>query len=699
MTLVLDEYADRTRPIGVCGLGYVGLHLSMAMARSYRVVAYDAEPLRTDDLRRGLDFFGEVAPAALADSGIRFTSDMSELAACGVIILAVPIEPGPDRKPDFSAVRTACDAVGRVMRPGTVVVFESPLPSIAIEAECIPVLEAASGGLWGGGFRTGYSLGGINPAEKVYKVAGVLRRVSGDGPAVSLFLRALYAPCEDTLIVPPSAMLGVVDARAAKPELPWREIIIGVLAGLNLVMTSWSYGGQALWAQWISFGLSAAAFLALFIPDTPASAGTRLRSAAAELLRCLPFWCGLMLMVLFAMQGFNPRASVEFDGALWQLIPLEFVSGLPTGIEAPFDLKGAPGGMNAFRTLLIFASPWLLFTALWCGLKSRRVVSALMGAVLASGAALAVFAMGMRAAGDTMLYGRVPVSIASPLGPFMYQNQGGAFFYLTFFVGCAYGLRAWVRSTRRVHAAGPHWVALAACLLLLAAALVSHSFGALLVLCLSFFVLVPAILLTRAKVKESDHLTLRRVAPGAIAAAALLSLFFVTVVTQGDFAGMIDKVRAKMDLARMASVDDRRALREATLAMIGDGHPVFGTGAGSYRWYAPQYFSRFPEFCNAQGNLITTASYAHCDWLQFLAEWGVFGLALLGAAIGWFVLRVRALLVSIVPAWPIVAGLFLCCTHAAMDYLLFNPAILLLMATAAFYALFLTRKTPHGPVA
>ncbi len=178
--------------IAVVGLGYVGLPLAVALARHYPVVGYDIDRRRIDELAARRDRTGEIAEAALADCSATFTADAGAMAGADVFIITVPTPVDLDHRPDLSAVRAACRAVGEVLAKGAVVVLESTVYPGVTEEVCGPDLEAASGLRCGDDFFLGYSPERINPGDKVHTVDRIVKVVAGQTPEVAAMLADLY---------------------------------------------------------------------------------------------------------------------------------------------------------------------------------------------------------------------------------------------------------------------------------------------------------------------------------------------------------------------------------------------------------------------------------------------------------------------------------------------------------------------------
>ncbi len=483
----------------------------------------------------------------------------------------------------------------------------------------------------------------------------------------------------------------VVRVRAhagARKPVPRREAAIATLCGLNLVALPWADAGYSVGAQSFAFITAALAFAYLFLPvgydeRRSATAG----ESFALLVRCVPFWCGLALLALFVTQGLNPAATVMFDGRNWLVLPETPVAGLPAGVAAPFARAEAPGGMNAFRTALVFAPAWLTFCALWCGVRGRRVTLRLAFAVAFSSGALAVMAIGLRAAGRAPRPAYHPAAGDSLFGTFFYQNQGGAYFALAAAVAFSAALAYWTGAASAGRRGGAYQPLVVLASVAALAAPASFSFGAL----ASVGALVPAVLVAYAVCRSrlrgllgefSFVPSAQMWAVGGLAAVALGAL-----ACFGDYRGISDKVAHKMSLVRRDALDDRAPIRAATLRMYADTSAVWGYGAGAYRWVSPKYFAQDPFFCDAAGKLKARSNHAHGDWLQMLAEWGAAGLGLVLLGLGWVLFRLRRVFTATAAAaWPVAAGLLILAAHAGADCLLFNPAIALLAAFSLFFA-------------
>ncbi|MBV6487295.1 MAG: UDP-N-acetyl-D-glucosamine 6-dehydrogenase [Pseudorhodoplanes sp.] len=168
------------RKIAVIGLGYVGLPVAIAFARTgTAVVGFDIDHARIDELRAGRDRTREVEPGELAQPSLRYESDSRALAGSDFYIVTVPTPIDAARRPDLRALMSASDVVGRVLKRGDIVVYESTVYPGCIEEDCAPILERVSGLKAGSDFTVGYSPERINPGDRQHRFETIMKVVSG----------------------------------------------------------------------------------------------------------------------------------------------------------------------------------------------------------------------------------------------------------------------------------------------------------------------------------------------------------------------------------------------------------------------------------------------------------------------------------------------------------------------------------------
>ncbi len=179
--------------IGIIGLGYVGLPLAVAFGTKYPVVGYDVKVERISQLSQGIDLTREVEKdELLASEHLTFTANPNEIDDCTVYIVTVPTPIDQFNKPDLGYLVKASITVGKLLKKGDVVVYESTVYPGCTEEECVPILEKCSGMVFNEEFTCGYSPERINPGDKERTLTKILKIVAGSTPETTKFLGELY---------------------------------------------------------------------------------------------------------------------------------------------------------------------------------------------------------------------------------------------------------------------------------------------------------------------------------------------------------------------------------------------------------------------------------------------------------------------------------------------------------------------------
>ncbi len=179
--------------VAVLGLGYVGLSLAVAFGTRQRTIGFDLSERKVASYRRGVDPTGELSDEQMrAATGLSVGCDPAELMQADYIIVAVPTPVDSAHQPDFSALTGASETVGRYMKRGAIVVFESTVYPGATEEICIPIMEKFSGMRWMEDFHVGFSPERINPGDKEHTLVSIPKVVSGDDAATLEKIAALY---------------------------------------------------------------------------------------------------------------------------------------------------------------------------------------------------------------------------------------------------------------------------------------------------------------------------------------------------------------------------------------------------------------------------------------------------------------------------------------------------------------------------
>ncbi|HAA26256.1 MAG TPA: nucleotide sugar dehydrogenase [Ruminiclostridium sp.] len=176
---VYEQLLNGEKALAVVGLGYVGMPLAIEFAKKIRVIGYDKSKEKINSYKKGIDATGEVSNEAIRNTTALFSDDDSVLADAAFYIVAVPTPIAEDKTPDLSSLVYASRDVGRHLKKGDIVVYESTVYPGVTEEVCVPILERESGLACGTDFKVGYSPERINPGDKVHTVTKVLKIVSG----------------------------------------------------------------------------------------------------------------------------------------------------------------------------------------------------------------------------------------------------------------------------------------------------------------------------------------------------------------------------------------------------------------------------------------------------------------------------------------------------------------------------------------
>ena len=179
--------------VAVVGLGYVGLPLAVAFGRKFRTIGFDLSAEKVENYHRHVDPTGEISGQELRDATqLAVTTDPAQLGAADIIVVAVPTPVDAVRQPDFGPLVGASATVGKHMKKGATVVYESTVYPGATEEVCIPVLEKNSGKTWLKDFNVGYSPERINPGDKEHRLETIVKVVAGDTPETLERIAGLY---------------------------------------------------------------------------------------------------------------------------------------------------------------------------------------------------------------------------------------------------------------------------------------------------------------------------------------------------------------------------------------------------------------------------------------------------------------------------------------------------------------------------
>ena len=184
---------DKSAVLALIGLGYVGLPLAVEFGKKYDVIGFDINEKRIDQLKKGNDKTLEVSTEELAEAvKLSYTTKLEDLKRADIFIVTVPTPVDDFKVPDLTPVIKASETVGKVMKKGAVVVYESTVYPGCTEEDCVPILEKFSGLKFNKDFYCGYSPERINPGDKEHRVSTIKKIVSGSTPEIANSLNKLY---------------------------------------------------------------------------------------------------------------------------------------------------------------------------------------------------------------------------------------------------------------------------------------------------------------------------------------------------------------------------------------------------------------------------------------------------------------------------------------------------------------------------
>lgn len=220
--------------LAVIGLGYVGLPLAVEFGKKRSVVGFDINQARISALQAGCDSTLEVSAEELTQSvGLTFSASMEDLKACNFFIVTVPTPIDEHKRPDLTPLIKASETIGKVLKAGDVVVYESTVYPGATEEDCVPVLERVSGLKFNVDFFAGYSPERINPGDKEHRVTTIKKITAGSTPVVAEKIDQLY---NEIITVGTHKASSIKVAEAAKViENTQRDLNIALINELAII--------------------------------------------------------------------------------------------------------------------------------------------------------------------------------------------------------------------------------------------------------------------------------------------------------------------------------------------------------------------------------------------------------------------------------------------------------------------------------
>ncbi len=236
---------EEQKTIAIIGLGYVGLPLAVEFGKRRPVIGFDINAARIAELVVGQDRTLEVDPADLAEARhLRFSSTADDLRAARIFIVTVPTPIDAHKRPDLTPLIKASETVGRALKKGDIVIYESTVYPGATEEDCVPVLERVSGLKFNTDFFCGYSPERINPGDKAHRLTMIRKVTAGSTPEVAAEVDALYA---DIITAGTHRAQSIRVAEAAKViENTQRDLNIALINELAIIFNRMGIDTEAV---------------------------------------------------------------------------------------------------------------------------------------------------------------------------------------------------------------------------------------------------------------------------------------------------------------------------------------------------------------------------------------------------------------------------------------------------------------------
>jgi UDP-N-acetyl-D-glucosamine/UDP-N-acetyl-D-galactosamine dehydrogenase len=220
--------------VAIIGLGYVGLPIAVEFAKVMPTIGFDLSKDKIENFKKKFDSTGEVSQEQFESAlHLTVTSDPADIALANFFVVAVPTPVDNAHKPDFSPLVSASNIVGKYMKPGSIVVYESTVYPGATEEVCIPILEQVSGLKWKKDFNVGYSPERINPGDKEHTLTTIVKVVSGDTPSTLKKVSEVYGAIIKAGVYEASS---IKVAEAAKViENTQRDLNIALMNDLSMI--------------------------------------------------------------------------------------------------------------------------------------------------------------------------------------------------------------------------------------------------------------------------------------------------------------------------------------------------------------------------------------------------------------------------------------------------------------------------------
>lgn len=464
-----------------------------------------------------------------------------------------------------------------------------------------------------------------------------------------------------------------MNKRLKIPVVALRECLVVFAGSLTLMFTAWGLGCVRVWSLHSLFAGALLTFLMAILPLPESWNGNDRQHGNVQnfkRLLCFPvFWLGLVFLIYILIQGLNP-AWIQIKGTEgWWLEKLDSVNWLPSSVSASYRAT------NAFRILTSFGATFLLVCGLWVGLQRRICVVLLLWIFLLSGTGMAIVAILQKFTNADAILWSVPSPNSNFWGTFFYRNEATAYLILIIAVSGVLYFYHLNRSEQNGASGGPHLLLFVFIVITYTSIALALSRGGII-----FGSLTVGVFVCLASWHWVYSLKKRPPVLLMVLTALLLGGGGYTILRYIDVEAIKTRFGDIEKTIEMADKDSRTITTKVTWEMFQE-RPWYGWGAGSWRYVFPCYQRNYPEiyylYHHRKRGWVGRKIYyyAHNDIVQFPCEYGIVGCSfLLLIFVYWIGLQWFRLSGNVLSALMLQTGIFVGFGHAALDFILQNPA-------------------------
>ena len=461
---------------------------------------------------------------------------------------------------------------------------------------------------------------------------------------------------------------------SCKVPVSIREWLVCTFSASTLVFTAWSFGGYETWALHLLFLGGLATFLVSVVPMPSSWNGFDQQHGNLKNLKRLLaqpfFWASLCLLGYILIQYFNPSIVQVYGEKSWWVEPMI----PPLGSYLPSSVKADYNTMNALRTFVIQASSLALACGILVGIQRRKPALIILWSFVLSGVAMSFVAILQKLSGTDKILWFLECINNYFWGTFAYRNQGAAFLMLVLLISALLYFFYLRRANERLKNGGPHFLLFGFVILLLGSIWLALSRGGI--------ILSVSLALVFCSIATAHHLKKALEGRTIFYSIIFIGLFIsgtIFIIQFSDWDVIDKRVEHLREISLDVSSSKRMTSSKATWEMAID-RLDFGWGAGSFRYVFPIYQKEYTKLWYNYYTLDGWAgrriyNYAHNDWVQFLAEYGISGTFLILCLFLCLLTRAYKLLKYCVSSGGIlITGLMLIFTHNLVDFIFSSPS-------------------------